>query len=220
MSYFTDADVTIRPLEKWSRPAPTHRRRSNFKTQFSSTMTLLKRELARLGAREIVLQIDVRESDIRLDGWLRANARPSSPRCAIAFQSKFGPLIYYGDAFDDWADNIRAIALGLEALRKVDRYGITSRGEQYTGWKALPAGDAELTPRAAAELIVEIIPEDGYNAAGMLRVAAEYRVGYRRAALFCHPDRGNHADGKLFERLQAAKRVLDLHFADPSITVH
>jgi hypothetical protein len=46
------------------------------------------------------------------------------------------------DKFATWQDNLRAIALGLEALRKVDRYGITKNSEQYTGWKQLEAGPA------------------------------------------------------------------------------
>lgn len=43
------------------------------------------------------------------------------------------------DTYTTWQDNLRAIALGLEALRKVERYGITRGTEQYTGWKMLTA---------------------------------------------------------------------------------
>lgn len=47
------------------------------------------------------------------------------------------------DKFPSWQDNLRAIALGLEALRKVERYGFVKDDEQYTGFKALTAGAAE-----------------------------------------------------------------------------
>jgi hypothetical protein len=40
------------------------------------------------------------------------------------------PVIVY-----TWQDNLRAVALGLEALRRVERYGIAQRGEQYAGWR-------------------------------------------------------------------------------------
>lgn len=50
-------------------------------------------------------------------------------------------LIYATDACEDWRHNVRSIALGLEALRAVDRFGISRRGEQYAGFRAaLPAG--------------------------------------------------------------------------------
>jgi hypothetical protein len=38
------------------------------------------------------------------------------------------------------AGNSRSIGLELEALRAIDRYGITKQGEQYVGFKALPSG--------------------------------------------------------------------------------
>jgi hypothetical protein len=45
-------------------------------------------------------------------------------------------LVYATDACEDWRHNIRSIALGLEALRAVDRYGISRRGQQYAGFRA------------------------------------------------------------------------------------
>ena len=36
-------------------------------------------------------------------------------------------------------------------MRKVERYGITKSGQQYTGWKQLGSG----TPMPAAEMTVE-----------------------------------------------------------------
>jgi len=43
---------------------------------------------------------------------------------------------------EDWRHNVRSIALGLEALRAVDRYGISRRGEQYAGFRAALASGA------------------------------------------------------------------------------
>lgn len=44
-------------------------------------------------------------------------------------------LIYACDVCDFWQHNVRSIALGLGSLRAVDRYGISSRGEQYAGFR-------------------------------------------------------------------------------------
>jgi hypothetical protein len=75
------------------------------------------------------------------------NAKVGFPGVRIAFESKYGPLTYATDEFVTrparLADQRPRIALALQALRAVDRYGVTKRGEQYTGWKALPAGKAQ-----------------------------------------------------------------------------
>src|SRR4029077_707905 len=76
--------------------------------------------------------------------------------------------------------------LGLEALRKVERYGIAKRGEQYTGWKALPPGsgaevgvERRMTRRQAEEFFAR------FGNAG-----EEWSVMYRRAVAQLHPDVG------------------------------
>jgi hypothetical protein len=64
----------------------------------------------------------------------------------VALQAATDPskrLVYATDACVYWQHNVRSIALGLEALRAVDRYGITRKGEQYAGFRAaLSAGSA------------------------------------------------------------------------------
>jgi hypothetical protein len=144
---------------------------------------LLDKELRALGARRVVIQLALQEGNIRLDGWPRAAARPAHSGVVIAFESKHGPLKYHSDQFTGWQDNLRAIALGLEALRAVDRYGITRRGEQYQGWKALPAGESSDVERGR-DLIRQYgsIPE---------------------ALKATHPDHGGDAED--FQAVQAAR---------------
>ena len=115
-----------------------------FTAKWGQTLELIERELWHLGVRgDWVLQLDVNERDLRNDGMMRANARPPGSDVAIAVHSKSkGDLLFVCGRFWEWQDNVRAIALGLEALRKVERYGIVQSNEQYRGWQALPAGDA------------------------------------------------------------------------------
>lgn len=148
--------VTFRPLE---RPIPNAGRMgvSPFKAGWSSTVTLLSKELRMHGARRTVLEIAFREQDLRLDGLPRADRHAQSPGVVLSFEATAVPgkphLRYEVGTYNDWRDNVRAIALGLEALRAVDRYGVTKRGEQYAGWKQLESGG----PSAARgrELIAE-----------------------------------------------------------------
>lgn len=204
---FYDLNAKFRPIDVWPGAETKTRTYSPFSAEWSATTELLGRELRNLGARNIVCQIALREQDIRLDGYPKANARPTHPGVILAFESNFGPLKYACDRFSDWRDNVRAIALGLEALRKVERYGITKRGEQYTGFRALPASTQPvMTTEAAARFI------GGFTRGvwqDLVRSAEVVAAAYRIAARACHPDTGGSTEQ--FQQLQEAKRVLDAH---------
>lgn len=190
---------TVRPISDrtWFRPA-SQRERSRFTASWTDTLALLERELDHLAAQRMVFELDVREQDIRLDGMVRANARPAaSDAVVIAFDSKHGPLQYRSDIYDavawgargsaPWQANVRAVALTLEALRAVDRYGASSRGEQYRGYKALPSAATTLDEAAAVAVLQRWAPESKRDAP-LTRLARWARVG-------AHPDRhnGDHA---------------------------
>jgi hypothetical protein len=132
-------NYTFRPLPLWPHPITHNRRsRSTFKAGWDSTMKMLARELEHLGARDVMLAAGFNESEIRMDGMLRSNARePLHPGVEVSFETAHGRLVYATDVCMFWQHNVRSIALGLGALRAVDRYGITRRGEQYAGWLQL-----------------------------------------------------------------------------------
>jgi hypothetical protein len=183
---------------------------------WTATVELLTREVEHLGGREAVLQLAVGETDLRLDGWVRASARPSHPGVIVAFDSRHGPLRYHTDQFSSshdypgWQANVRAVALGLEALRKIDRYGITGDGEQYTGFRALPAGDeGPMTVEEAALFIAQVEggPNPTERAPYLVADAYERSYAYRSAAKTLHPDHGG--DPALFRRLQQARDLLE-----------
>jgi len=135
--------ITLRPFDN---PPASGAVYSPFTAKLTDTLELLGRELDMLYAEKIVLQLGYRDGDLRLDGMPRANAKMLHDAVAIAFESKWGPLRYETNEFvgryyngqEGWSTNLRAIALAMEALRKVDRYGVSKRGEQYTGWRAIP----------------------------------------------------------------------------------
>jgi len=214
--------ATFRPL-RWTEPStPADQRRSRwaFKAGWQSTLTLLGRELDYLDATDFVIEADFTEADLRLDGMPRANARqPVHPGVRVAFGSKFGPLIYSTDSCEFWQHNVRSIALGLEALRAVDRYGVTKRGEQYTGWKAIGSGPTPMPgsapmTRTQALLTIAHLSADLPGHFDADRDLARYSAkplevdrDYRHALRFTHPDHGGSPVA--FQLLQDAKRVLD-----------
>lgn len=169
-------------------------RRSQFKAPLSKTLRLLARELDFLGATKLVILLDVREQDIRLDGNPRANARVGNPCVAVSFESReHGPLRYATGEYDDWKDNLRAIALSLEALRAVNRYGVANSGEQYRGWRAIPKSTDPADSIQTEEQAQAFIEEQ--------------HGGSIRDALFAtHPDHGGDVDE--FRKVVRAKELL------------
>lgn len=133
-------EYEFRPLSRWPQEAtPSHRRkRATFRAGYVSTLDLLEKELLHLKAKDVIFEADCSSSEIRNDGRLRSSAKLRSPGIVVSFDSAKGPMRFPCDRFIDWEDNLRAIALTLEHLRAVDRYGVTSHNEQYKGWTGLP----------------------------------------------------------------------------------
>jgi len=201
-------ELTCRPISSYPVPETRHRKRARFiasrgrPTPLSQTLDDLDRELKQLGCRRAVLELDVTESDIRNDGWPRSTANPATPRVVLSLpESKHGPLRYPCDAFTRWEDNLRAIALALQALRAVDRYGVTRHGEQYAGWKALPAATG---PTMSVEAAARVI--DGINPHQVVRDPSYAKQVIREAVRRTHPDTGGAADD--FHLVQTARAVL------------
>jgi hypothetical protein len=202
----------LRPLGAWVDPVTTNRRSTAaFRASWTDTLALLDHETEQLGARIVVIQVDVTEGEIRRDGMLRANAKVGHPGVVVSFESNHGPLRYATDAYEQsyshqmpsWQANVRAIALGLQALRAVDRYGVSKRGEQYVGWKALPAGPGGefATSTEAAAWIDKTAAAHGISGSDRAKLA-------KNLARRLHPDAGG--DRADWERLVQARRLLSL----------
>lgn len=194
------ANMTVRPIQQWPGELTQKRRRSNFKAGWSDTIELLGRELRAISAKNVVLQVAMQEKDFRIDGYPRAQAKAAHPGVILSLDSNVGPLSWPCDSFDSWQDNIRGIALSMEALRKVDRYGVTKRGEQYTGWQQLPAGGAVAPSTAEAEMIILSYADLPIGEPTTLEAA------YRKARANTHPDRRN--DRTAWDAVEAAADVL------------
>lgn len=146
--------VTFRPMDKplegGSEVAPFRDSRGR-RTAWAKTVQLLRRELEMLDAVHPILMIAMRPQDFRVDGLPRGDRKASSPGVILTFEAPaLGAVRMVGDKYNRWQDNIRAIAKSLEALRSVDRFGVTKTGEQYRGWLALPMGSGASGSRGVA----------------------------------------------------------------------
>jgi hypothetical protein len=147
----TEQDAIPRwPLEwpaGWKRTPRYSRKRAAFATNKVTTGRLsvsiatdrLQGELDRLGARRATLSTNV---SLRLDGRPRSDEEPQDPGASIWFQFRGKATVLACDKWDRVADNIAALAAHIDALRRIERYGVGTIEQALAGYKALPADTA------------------------------------------------------------------------------
>jgi hypothetical protein len=215
--------LSFKPIDQWPegwRDSNRQRKPNPFRAKYRDTLAALDYELGKLGARDAFLQVDADPSGLRLDGQLRADAKVNHPGVILTIDTReHGVVVYPCDTFESrwsqdgpsWQVNLRAIAGGLEALRKVERYGIADRGQQYAGFGALPparAMGAGMTTDEAARFLIEHgewggSPGDPDVLIDDPEIAEMY---YRNAAKSLQPDKG--CDPDLFRRATTARDLL------------
>jgi len=199
----------------WKRTPPGERRRATFRrtvddvvTDRAGVKTKVKREVAltiaaaldrlqdeliRLGATGELLSSNV---PVGLKGLpLSSQTEPRDPGIAVYFELKGKPICMASDRWDRVADNVAAIAAHIDALRRIDRYGVGRVEQAFAGYAALPP---------AAEDWRLVLGVDEF--ATLAQVDAAFMELARRA----HPDAGgNHDDmAKLTAARDFARKVL------------
>jgi hypothetical protein len=210
-------DLALKPLDAWPGARTADPKPSQFRAEWVDTCWRLSHELDELSATDRVLQLDAPAEQFRLDGMPRAGIRLGRG-VVLSLTTDAGPLMFPCDAYDaarwyggmpGWEANIRALTLGLEALRAVDRYGISPRHEQYRGWAALPAATPEgfASVEAAACFLTKY---SGFTWSYIAAGRSNGEAAYREAAKRLHPDAGG--DTREFQRLQQAMTMLRKHW--------
>jgi len=193
------------PIETWPGKQRTSWKSAAFRVTYPRRLDKLEDELNKLGAKDILIQCHLVRDDIRNDGWPRSGARPRNPGIIISFTKRGGDQLSFPcDTYDDWYDNLYAIALSLEALRAVDRYGVTKSAEQYQGWRRLgpsPQSDVKTKDWAFDHLarVAGIDPR-------ALNDRAAVDLAFRAAVKKTHPDTGGNVEA--FRLVNEAMRVI------------
>lgn len=138
----------------------------------------LSKELERLGASNPLLSSNL---ETRLNGAPRSGqTEPYDNGVAVYFKLKGRNTVLACDKWNRVADNIAAIAQHIDALRRIDRYGIGSLEQAFAGYQALPA-------QAASWFTVLEFSEPPKN-----WDVIESR--FKSLARVHHPDRGGNAE--------------------------
>ena len=168
----------------------------------SQTVEDLGRELRALRAKDAELLVVLEPSQFRIDGKPRANVTPEHPGVIPSFDMPgIGRVSYPCDKYTRWEDNLRAIVLALEALRLVDRHGVTRRGEQYRGFLALEATAAPAGFATTEEAISFLLKVSDLHGAEV-DISRALRIAQRNT----HPDHGG--DAAIFQRVSLAEAKL------------
>lgn len=123
---------------------------------------------------------------------IEEDRRPADQGIAIYFQLNGKPYVMACDRFTRAEENMRSLALALEAMRQLERHGGGFMMERaFEGFSALP-------PPATCWEILGIQP----NAS-----EAEILAAYRRKAMQAHPDQGG-SDAAMAELNRARDEAL------------
>lgn len=201
-------DARFRPMPKWERTPGLLWRVAHFKTPYNKTLDKLEYEVRHLKGSDIRIEAGYSSENIRNDGWPRGAARPSHPGAVLYFESRNGSLCFPCGTYERFEDNLHAIALTLECLRAVDRYGVTVGNEQYRGFASLPPASSQMTVEGAAQFISDLIPNFSSNV--IIESKASCEAAYKQAARRLHPD-VTGGESERFLKLQEAKLVLQTH---------
>jgi hypothetical protein len=197
-------DARFVPIQQWpgEKRKDWQRKFAQFRSTYAQSLDLLERELNHLKAKNIAIEAYFDRSKIRNDGWPFSGAAPAEPGVIISFTGKSGELSFPCDTYQNWQHNLHAIALALEALRAVDRYGVTQRAEQYKGWAKLPPAPEVMLP---VDAIALLLLHSGIEPQSPVSLKEAWQAAARKL----HPDNTVTGSSGQFVMLQKAKKALE-----------
>lgn len=170
------------------RPQP-----SQFKVSQEQAQQGIRRELALLGAKGVVLSTNI---ELRRDGLPYASRRaPEDQAVAVYFTLNGDQQCIPCDKWKTIAENMRAIEKTVEALRGLERWGAKEMvNAAFRGFKALPESTI-VTPYQARHWheVLEVAPTASQEV---------IKAAYRQQLLKHHPDQGG--DVSKFNEVQKA----------------
>ena len=194
----------------WPGKRTPYPKTAPFKSAWTKDLAALDRELRHLGAKRVEIALDLKRGamDLRQDGMLKADARPGRA-IILSFLDRDGARHAYPcDTYGWWQDNVHAIAVVLEDLRRAERYGVQS-ALLRAGFKALPSQTAPTMDTAAAAAV--ITEGTTYMDREILSDVGIAKAAVRSAIHRTHPDR-NDGERRDYDRVDTARKVLSSHF--------
>ena len=155
----------------------------------STAIQRLQDELDKLRATDTLMSSNLKAgvSGVILSG----QAEPRDCAVAVYFKLKGHERVLACDRYTSAAGNIAAIAAHIDALRRIDRYGVGTIEQAFAGYASLPAPSVANRPLWRAVLCLAPVGDVTKE-----RINEAYRTLAREAARSGNPD---YAEHKLLE---------------------
>lgn len=154
--------------KSWPKTETNKKEDGRFKQTLAGALNNLKNECTRLGGKNLVLS----------SNYTLGCERPAEPGVVAYFQLEEANIAIPCDRWKLVEHNVQAIALTIEAMRGMERWGakhmITA---MFTGFKALPQKGSGMDPYVVLKLPL-----------GKEVTEAEITAAYKRRAKEVHPD--------------------------------
>lgn len=180
------------------RPRTKRTERSRFGVKFSTARNQIVNSIRLLGGKAMILSTNI---PTKRDGLPYAiQTQPDDTGVAVYFTYKGKQMCFACDRWNKVEDNLRAVALTIEGLRGIARWGTGDMMEAaFTGFTALPNPDRTIS-------WMEVL---GF-AAGSVVTLDDAESAYKRLRSAHHPDKGGSADQ--FNAVQQAYEQARKHF--------
>lgn len=159
-----------------------YRKDSAFKQSPDKVQVLLRSELSRLGAANVIVSSNV---PVRKDGYLYSDmstTKIDDPGVAVYFKYKGQNVSMCCDTYERPWENVYGLAKGIEAIRGMERWGVSEFIERaFTGFKALP----EQTSQQSWWGVLGVSEKSGKD---------DIVQAYRNLVKVHHPDAGGNED--------------------------
>jgi hypothetical protein len=183
-------------------PRGKSKKRATFKATVAKARDQILRELRLMGVPDyhVIISSNAPISS-RTMQMLAMKAEPADPGVAVYFRKNDRAHVLACDKWDRMADNLRALAMTLEAMRGLDRWGCSEMLDRvFQGFTALPPPPAH---KGKAKPWHEVLGVDAH--AGIDLIEQCYRMKMRAA----HPDAGgtHEAAWELNHAITEARRA-------------
>lgn len=170
-------------------PRAKFRAPARFNTSFAAARDGIVAEVKRLGGKDVIISTNI---PLKRDGLPYATYKqPADPGVAVYFTFMGEQRVFCCDKWNSIHDNMQAINKTIEAIRGLDRWGVSEMlNRVFSGFAALPQKGThkewyqvlEVEPNSPPEVI---------------------KSAYRRLVRAYHPDGGGGSE-EIFRQVQTA----------------